>query len=196
MIFFDSLTKGITMKLQTLAAISLALGLAACSHGPKSTEDTTSISPATAAAARSVDAAYVSEVSFGETTTTLTPAAKAELKTLVDQAKATGRIDEIKVAAWADKEYPAAEVKKLTSKDRELAKKRANAVKDYLEKDLNVSDVEVFNMADRPSALERWMNTSDAKVKNALESSGIGTTANKSMLSSKASQAVVMVVLK
>ena len=79
----------------------------------------------------------------------------------------------------------------------DLAKRRAESVKAYLETSLNVKSVSTMNMAERPSGMQNAFKTTGAKTKNTLEKSGAAPTRSDQTglfgLKGKASQAVVMV---
>lgn len=152
--------------------------------------------PESVQAAAKMNASLVTEVSFGEASADLTDDARTALKNMVADAKKRGEIDEIKVVAWADQEYPANQQSQLSRADRELAKRRADSVEQYLKNALEVSDVDTYNMAERPNSLENLLNTSDAQVKNGMEAAGIPTTASEARELGKASRAVVMVIME
>lgn len=181
--------------LNRFMATALMLGfLVSCGGYPKKVDEPTDTrAQAEAAAAAQLDASYVSEIEFRKNTAALDIAARESLRRLVQEARKAGKIDEIKVAVWADRPYPSVGKQKLNEKERNLAYERARAIEDYLE-ELEVGDIDIYNMAERPNALERLMNTSDAKVKNVLESAGLSGPGT--VLNSKTSRAVVMVVLE
>jgi hypothetical protein len=169
------------------------LSVVNCAYQPRhvDAERTQTPAPAEVKAAANLDASYVSEVKFSKNESALGTQDQEVLRQLVTDARAAGKIDEIKVAVWADHAYPAKQ-KRLDSKERELASKRAKAIEEYLDS-LDAGDVDVYNMAERPNAMEKLLNTSDARVKRALESAGL--TGDKGGVTTKASRAVVMVVL-
>lgn len=116
-----------------------------------------------------------------------------ELAALVDREGK--EIEEIKVLAWADKEYPG-KAQKASTKDILLAKERARAIKEYLTDDLHSQEkIDLFNMAKRPGLLSKMVRTEDEAVKNAIEQMGpTATTLGNGKISySKASKAMVIV---
>jgi hypothetical protein len=146
------------------------------------------------AAAAKNNASFVSTVEFDRGSKTVTAASADRLREMIMNAKATGKIDEVRVAAWADESYPSDQKKKLGAKQRDLAKERGANIKDLLKKDLNVDDVEVYNMAERPNAAEKFFNTSDAKVKRAIESAGLANSPD--VLRGSVSKATVMIIME
>lgn len=177
---------------------SLAIGCSTWKKGENVSQPTTP-TPAAVDAAAQVNASHVAEVRFDKNSHSLNESGRESLAKAINEARAHGTIDDIKVVAWADKEYPTAEQKKLTKRDRDLAGKRADAIKEYLKKDLEVSDVDTYNMASRPNAASKLFETSDTRVKGALESAGIpqtGSNAIATTVSGKASSAVVMIIMK
>ncbi len=145
------------------------------------------------AAARN-NASFVSTVQFERGSKAVPATSSERLRELVMNAKASGKIEEIRVAVWADETYPSTSKKRLSSEQRKLAKERAANIEDFLKEDLDVDDVETFNMAERPNMVENFFNTSDAKVKRALESSGM--TANADVLADSTSKATVMIIME
>lgn len=149
-------------------------------------------------AANRLGAAHVKEVSFDKNSDKLTDFQKTEIRTAVSDASQKGKIDEVKILAWSDKEYPT-ENKKQTKEEIGLAKNRIKHLKSFLKDELKVKDVDTYNMAERPNAFEKTFNTSDAKVKNTTESSGGAPTEGNTGLfdlKAQASKGVVMIFMK
>ena len=105
------------------------------------------------------------------------------------------QIESVKVIAWADEEYPSIHTKELSAGQKELAAARGEALKKRLE-DLKVSSIEVINMAERPSVFQTWFQTSDHRIKKALETSGIPNTDTSIKQPSKRGHAIVIVLSK
>lgn len=158
-----------------------------------------SVNSETRKAASRAGAATVAEISFSKESTDLSDGAKKELEEAITAAGKKGEIKEVRVAAWADQEYPPKGVD-LAKSQIELAEKRAEGVQTYLEKSLNVTGVSTINMAERPSGIQNALKTPGAKTKNTLENSGAAPTGSDQTglfgLKGKASQAVVMIYYK
>lgn len=149
-------------------------------------------------AANRMGAIQVTEVVFDKNSDTLSDTQKSDLRVTVQEALQKGKIDEIKVLVWSDKEYPP-ETGKQGKDDINLAKNRIKQLKNYLHDDLKVSSIKTHNMAERPNALEKLFNTSDAKVKNTAENTGAAPTDGNTGLfdmKAQASKAAVMIFMK
>lgn len=106
------------------------------------------------AASRLIGANLVDQIDFNEGQSTLTEEAKAEIRELVRVAGTKGKITEIKVAAWADKDYET-DRDKPSKTDRTLSGDRAQAVKNYLKSNLAIANVNDYNMSERPNPLQK-----------------------------------------
>lgn len=149
-------------------------------------------------AADRMGAAQVKEISFEKNSEIMTDVQKSEIRSVIQEASRKGKIDEVKVLAWSDKEYPS-EKGKQDKADVNLAKNRLKNLKNFLKDELKVSSVEAHNMTERPNALQKLFNTSDAKVKNAAETTGAAPTeGNTGLFDMKAlaSKAAVMVFMR
>lgn len=180
------------MKMQTMT-ISLALIIGLIANGAYALDS------ATESAGKTLGAKMTSEISFDEGKSTLTDSAKNDIRNMVNEAKKSGKIDEMKVAAWADREYPT-EGAKASKQDINLANDRAKAVKNLIKDELKVSSVDTYNMTERPNALQKFMRTDTAKTKTAMEESGAAprTSDETGFFNQKAksSKAVIMIYMK
>lgn len=105
-------------------------------------------------------------------------------------------IEEIRILAWSDKEYPDDVQEKASTKDIILATERAQKIKDFLEEDLKeTDDIDAYNMAKRPNLVSKLFRNDEYEVKEAFESSG--ATGSKlpdgSVSYTKASKALVII---
>lgn len=149
-------------------------------------------------AADRLGADQVKEVTFEKSATGLSEAQKVEIRAAISEASKKGKIDEVKVLAWSDKEYPT-ESGKPSKSDINLAKDRLKDLKAFLKDELKVSDVDTYNMSERPNAIEKFFHTSDSKVKNAAEAEGAAPTAGNTGLfdmKAQAAKGVVMIFMK
>lgn len=195
---------------KVIAAVALCGSLMACSHkndhrnpdergsvseaGRRLDKRTDNMNKKVAGVAEAAD--YI-EVKFNAGSATLTAETKAQLDGLIAAASKRGELDEIKVLAWSDREYPANENVKLPSAQRSLADKRAEAVEEYIDNLKLQDDVDVdkYNMAHRPGFVARVFNTSDARFKRTLVAAGLPTTADDPKIPNKASRAIVMALI-
>lgn len=113
-------------------------------------------------------------VSFDEGSAALSESARARLRDLVKDARASGTIDQVTVAAWSDKALPTGK-RDLTEADRDLASKRADAISSVLKTELEVGDVDTYNMAERANWLARTFNTRQAELKSVFSKKGAET---------------------
>jgi type IV pilus biogenesis protein CpaD/CtpE len=96
----------------------------------------------------------------------LTDATRDTLRKLVQNLNADN-VDEVKVAVWSDNPFPMQD-ESLSAADRELADRRGDAIENFLEDELKISDVQIFNMAKRSNWMARLFNTDDAELKSSM----------------------------
>lgn len=191
-------------KLLKLMVLIILFSSNGCSHfKSKVTEvkrpmDRTDISvPASIqnVAAMETQANYFIEIEFVKGSAILSENAKSSVNSLINEARRHGNIDELIVLSWSDVEYPSKNLKKLSTQQRLLAKKRNQAVKKYA-KDIGNIDVETYNMAEKPNAIAKLLDTEDNRLKESLLAAGLPTTANNPPDASKASHSLILVKLK
>lgn len=129
----------------------------------------------------------------------LTSESKSKLSSLVQGARASGKIDEVQIAAWSDNPIPV-DNQALSKLDRSLADRRANTLRDYLKKPLKVDDVVLHNMAERSTWLSRTFETDDAELKSEITRGAYAPMSKEEFrvfrANGKPSNAVVLVILK
>ncbi|AHZ84778.1 hypothetical protein [Bdellovibrio bacteriovorus] len=173
----------------------LAAAAVSCSYKEKKTVETLPSAEAKTVAVQE-EASHVTEFGFSKGSSTLSSDAKGDLQRLIDEAKKTGTIKEIKVITWGDKDYPSTETKKLSSAEVKLVKERNKAIENYIKSYDRSPDVDLYSMAERPNLLEDMLNTSDSRIKKNLETAGIPTTDKMAKVPSKASKSIVMVIME
>lgn len=181
-----------------LAAGTMALSMVACSswqHRNSGGSSSSSTTPTNVNVAASQNASQVLEIAFDKDSAELTEAARQSLNNVINAAQSSGKIEDVKVIAWADADYPSVQQKKLDRHERDLADRRATAVRDYVKANSNAGKIDTFNMAQRPNGLQRLFNSKDARLKAALENAGIpnNDSVNQTRVS-KASHALVMMI--
>ena len=87
----------------------------------------------TETAAANLGAKMSSQIGFEKGKTDLKADELAELRQVINRAKADGKIDEIKIIAWADRDYPA-EGTTAPNQQVKLAEERADKIKSYIKK--------------------------------------------------------------
>lgn len=125
-----------------------------------------------AAAANMIGATHVAPVYFRQGDQALTREEKRALQAFITSARAKGTLEDVKVLAWADREYP------ITGKAAlpvqvEMARIRSENIKKFLTGSLEVPSVQVYNMAEKPTPSDEILKTSDYKVKHAMEITGV-----------------------
>lgn len=182
-----------------VAALAFIGGLLGCaSQEARVTETAPGVEVETVAdrAAREAEAAYFVDVEFQKGSSLLTEQSRASIASLLNRARAEGELNDVKVLSWADDEYPSARRKKLSSAQRRLASLRNQSVERHVKSLPYDVRVETHNMAQRPSVVSRWFNTSDARFKRSLVAAGLPTTAESEPITGRASHAIVLVTLK
>lgn len=140
--------------------------------------------------------AYYAVLEFDKGTGRLSEASKRDLKHFVAEAKKQGKpIDDIRILAWADKEYPEKGAK-LSDKDVKMAKERSKSIEKYLKDDLKTDgDYATYNMAKRPNKVNEFFRGDDYKTKKIFERPGsapAGTNLN-AFMKDKSSKALIMI---
>lgn len=194
------------MNLSKIAgALVLSLALASCSS-TKKTEDGhrgKELSTANKVEAAKTNEAviknngeYYAVLEFDKGTQRLSDASKRDLREFIASAKKEGReIDDIKILAWADKEYPARQ-KALSDRDVKIANERSKSIEKYLKDDLNTDgNYATYNMAKRPNKVSEFFRGDDYKTKRVFEKSGAAPAGGQltSFMNNKASKALIMV---
>jgi hypothetical protein len=105
-------------------------------------------------------------VTFSQGGTALTESERDTLIATVNAAKNVGTIARVIIAAWSDKEYPAAKGASLDNKDIGVAKARITSIKQVLES-LDIKEIETYTMTENPSWFGRLFNTAETKIKGA-----------------------------
>lgn len=181
----------------SLAFASLSLVFAAGCSTPNAKKKSVEGTKAQEAKVSAVSGTYYTTIIFTKGKSSLTQKSKDHLKELAALAHKDGKpIEDIKILAWADKEYPDKTKSNAATRDIILASERAQKIKSYLEEDLKESeDIDAYNMARRPNLIAKLLHNEEYDVKKAFEQSG--TTASRlddgSVSYTKASKALVII---
>jgi hypothetical protein len=181
----------------SLAFASLSLVFATRCSIPNAKKKSVEGTKAQEAKVSAVSGTYYTTIIFAEGKSSLTQKSKDHLKELAALAHKDGRpIEDIKILAWADKEYPDKTKSNAATRDIILASERAQKIKSYLEKDLKESeDIDAYNMARQPNLIAKLFRNEEYDVKKAFEQSG--ATASRlddgSVSYTKASKALVII---
>jgi len=177
---------------RTLIAIavsaSASIGLVSFAQGSPNSE-------ATQIAAR-LGAIDMVAIDFEKGSSSLSNLAQEQLSQFISEARQRGDFAEIKVAAWGDQQYPS-KGQVLAKSQVDLARERADNIREFLHRVQRVSAIETHNMAERPSQVEQILETTDAQVKNGIERLSVAPTNEDQTgffkLKGKTSQALIMV---
>ena len=165
--------KEVRMKTPALFIVSMVASTFLASCKAPENKVGAEVSPEAKIVAQQNQASYVGQIGFRRGSSDLTQSARATLDHILDEARRTGTIQNVKVISWADAEYPSADIKSLSAPQRQLADRRNQKIDAYvkaLESDIQVDE---YNMASRPNAVQRLLTTSDSRLKNSLEDAGI-----------------------
>ena len=108
---------------------------------------------------------YHADITFSPGSAALTEDQKVKLRQLVREVRGSHEIEQVTIASWSDKALPAKNAK-VVDADRELAEKRADAIRDIVRLELGVNDIDAYNMAEPANWLARTFNTKDAELKS------------------------------
>jgi hypothetical protein len=183
------LVKKILVTMEMLVLVSI---FGCTDKAPSVTEQQEHV---TNAAAQEVVANNYVEIEYAPGSILLTDSAKSSLSSILKEARQDGKINEVIVLSWADKEYPSKDLKELPQVQRELAEKRNKNVEQYVKSMRDVA-VNTYNMAERPTAFSKLFNTADSKLKETMVAAGLSTTANSDQFVNKSSHSVILVKLK
>ena len=150
----------------------LSLMFSACSHKAQDNRVENS-----GIATEAFEGSHYTAVQFDRGTSILSDANKKFLNELAKKASRTGReIDEIKILAWADREYPK-EGEKSKTRDVILANERANVIRKFMKEDLNSHEpFDIFNMAKKPGMVDELIKDEEFQVKEDVADSGVSGT--------------------
>lgn len=146
--------------------------LSACSHKAQDSRVENS-----GIATEGFEGSHYTAVQFERGTSVLDETNKKFLNELAKKASRTGReIDEIKILAWADREYPQ-EGEKSKTRDVILANERANVIRKFMKDDLNSNEpFDIFNMAKKPRKIDELFKDEEFQVKEDVADSGVTAT--------------------
>lgn len=160
------------MKITLLIILSSLLNFG-CSHrGPEQRD------PAKGIAQDALEGSHYTAVQFDQGKSKLSDANKKYLNELARKAARTGReISEIKILAWADREYPGKKNEKAKTREVILANERATVIREFLREDLRTNEpIDVFNMAKKPGLLDQITKDEEYRVKQDVAQSGVSAT--------------------
>lgn len=125
-----------------------------------------------------MEGSHYTALQFDRGRSVLNDANKKYLNELAQKASRTGReISEIKILAWADREYPGRQNEKLKTRDVILANERAKVIREFIRSDLHTREpIDVFNMAKKPGLIDQMTKDEEFRVKEDIARSGVSAT--------------------
>lgn len=180
----------------TVAVMSAMVGCASTKPVERTNDQATTANRVDNKIGQQTDASWYTEVTFDKGSASLDAADREALDSLVQKSMDSGKVDEIKIISWADQEYPGKKTK-VPESQKNLADNRNTRIKNYLKATYPSLDFAVYNMAERPNAIQELFNTSDAKIKKSMERAGISVDSdNRVNYAKKESTALVLSILK
>ncbi len=180
---------------EILLTLTVSLAFSACANRTMSTSDETVKTPAMqkeVSIAERQGAEVVSRVQFEKGSAALTPEARQELNTAIEQARTMGKVKDVTVAVWSDSEMPA-RGEKVSKQQVELASDRADEIENYIDDRFDIDNVKVHNMSREPNALAKVFSTADARFKEQLRREGVAPDTKDGTAQARASSALIMV---
>jgi len=101
-------------------------------------------------------------VTYNKEVVPIPPTEQTRLVDFLGNAAAKGDIDQIEIAVWSDKNFPAKNTA-LPKTDQDFAEDRGEMLQDPVEDNVDLADVDVFNMADITNPLVREDDTTLSK---------------------------------
>lgn len=136
-----------------------------------------------------VGAAKIAEFRFAKGSTALSREAMERISRSFSKA---GSLSEVKILAWPDRESTSVEGESLPEADQRLAAERIESIGRAIANRTKGMKVRTHNMAASAGALDRILQTSEFRVKDSLQSSGIASEQKDGV--SMAGKALVMLV--
>jgi hypothetical protein len=171
--------------------VILFLAFSSCSHREEGKRVENS-----GIATEAFEGSHYTAVQFDRGKSVLTDTNKKYLHELARKASRTGReIDEIKILAWADREYPK-EGEKSKIRDVILANERADVIRRFIKEGLNATEpIDIFNMAKKPGKLDQLLRDEEFRVKQDVAQSGVSATRLPSGQTSYTKAGKVLVII-
>ena len=136
-----------------------------------------------------VGAREIAEFRFAKGSAALSPEALERIENAFAKA---GKLSEVKVLAWPDRESAPVKGDSLPKADQDLAAKRIEAIGRAIAPHAKGLKVRTHNMASSASTLDRILQTSEYRVKDSLQSSGVASAQQEG--TPMAGKALVMLV--
>lgn len=131
------------------------------------------------------------EITFSKGKEKIGSRSKEQMKELYSKFESDG-VTNIKAITWGDLEYPSVYNSRDVEEDTALVVKRNLELGEYLKELTGIKEIELFNMAERSSAINQI--ATDESIKKSLETAGIPNTDTAVKVPGKASKSIVIFI--
>ncbi len=142
--------------------------------------------------ANEMESNHVTEIRFKKGSAELSPSAKNSLSSLLTKAQKEGFTEKAKLITWADSEMPDEKKGELSEDQRELAKRRNDALTRFIQGKNREIDIDPISMAERPSGMKSVFPNEAARIQESLDEAGIPEKGDRKEGLGKASRSIVI----
>ncbi len=142
--------------------------------------------------ANEMESDYVSEIRFKKGASELSAEAKKSLTSVIAQAKQGQSMKGVKLITWADQEMPTEKKENLSDEQVELAKRRNDALSNFIQGVERKINIDRISMAERPGGLKKMIPNETARIQESLGDAGIPEKGEKKNGLGKASRSIVI----
>ena len=139
----------------------------------------------------------VTEITYPRGEKEVSHEAKEKLAKLFQASEGRGNIKKVKVLTWGDLEYPSIHSRKDSLLQTELAVERNQSLLHYLEGLAGKkTNIQFLSMAERSSAINRFLEGENESTRKSLELVGIPNTDTSVKVPEKASKSIVIFIME
>lgn len=114
---------------------------------------------------------FVTEIKFPKKKDIISDQDQMKIKKMYEKAQRVGKIQEVQLIIWADKEFPTKENQKLSKEQQVLVDDRNDSLANLIGQLDKKIKIKKISMAQRASTLEKFTASDEAEVKESLEMS-------------------------
>lgn len=142
--------------------------------------------------ANELQSSYVAEVRFKKGSVDLTEEAKRSLSDVITRAKKDKSIERAKLITWADQEMPSEKKRELSSDQVELAERRIDVLRKFIQNTEEKIGIDSVSMARRPGGLKKYIPNEATRIQESLERAGVPVEGERKNALGKASRSIVI----
>lgn len=142
--------------------------------------------------ANEMESNHVTEIRFKKGSSELSADARRSLSSVLAKADKDGFTEKVKLITWADSEMPDEKKGELSDEQRDLAKRRNDALARFIQGKNRDIDIDPVSMAERPSGLRSFIPNETARIQESLDEAGIPEKGDKKEGLGKASRSIVI----